>query len=90
MRPPAWIPALPRSLDQLGLPVMLIMDLAVRQISLRGVCTIHLLSNLMKLPLELAETVFRRLSEQHYLEIENRKPAIARRSRTGRCRILCK
>jgi len=46
------------------------MDLAVRQISLRGVCTIHVLSSLMKLPLELAETVFRRLSEQHYLEIK--------------------
>ena len=70
MRPPAWIPALPRSLDQLGVPVTLIMDLAVRQINLRGVCTIHLLSDLMKLPLELAETVFRRLSEQHYLEIK--------------------
>ena len=47
-----------------------LIDLAVRHVSLRGVASIQLLAKLMKLPLELAEAVFRRLSDQQYVEVK--------------------
>lgn len=46
------------------------MDLAVRHVNARGVATIRLLADLMKLPLELTESVFRRLSDQQYFEVK--------------------
>ena len=57
-------------MDFLDVPESLILDLAVRHVSLRGICTISVLAGLMKLPLEIAEAVFRRLSEQQYLEVK--------------------
>ena len=51
------------------MPEPLILDLAVRLTGLRGICTIHLLSELMKVPLELAESIFRKLNDQQYLEV---------------------
>jgi hypothetical protein len=47
-----------------------LIDLAVRHISLRGTASIHLLANLMKLSLELAEAIFRRLNDQQYVEVK--------------------
>ncbi len=70
LAPPAYLPPPPRTLDDLGIPENVLLDLALRHISARGVITIQLLSQLMKLPLELAELLFRKLSEQHYLEVQ--------------------
>jgi len=66
---PVHLPEPPRTLDQIDIPENLLLDLAVRHVSARGVVTIELLAQLMKLPLELAEAVFRRLSEQQYFEV---------------------
>jgi hypothetical protein len=69
LAPPTYLPPPPRTLDDLGVPEHLLMDLALRHINARGLVTIHLLAHIMKLPLELAELLFRHLSEQHYLEV---------------------
>ena len=69
LSPPAFQPPSPRALEDLGLPEGLIYDIALRHINHRGVCTINGLASLMKLPLEVAEPVFRHLNEQQYLEI---------------------
>ncbi len=45
------------------------MDLALRHVNMRGTATIQLLSSLMRLPLELTETLFRRLNEKHFFEV---------------------
>ncbi len=70
LAPPAWRPPSPRTLNQLDITESRLIDLAVRHISLRGVASIHLLASLMKLSLELAEAVFRRLSDQQYIEVK--------------------
>jgi len=69
LAPPAWLPEPPRTLDQIDIPETLLLDLAVRHVNARGVATIHLLAQLMKLPLELTEALFRRLNEQQYCEV---------------------
>jgi hypothetical protein len=66
---PAYLPAPPRTLDQIDISENLLLDLAVRHVSARGVATIQLLAQLMKLSLELTESLFRRLNEQQYCEV---------------------
>ena len=69
LAPPVYLPEPPRRLDEIDIPENLLLDLAVRHVSARGVATIQVLSQLMKLPLELTEALFRRLTEQQYLEV---------------------
>jgi hypothetical protein len=67
--PPAWQPPSPRRLDDLLISEGLIYDIAIRHINNRGVCTIELLASLLKLPTEVAETVFRYMNDHQYLEV---------------------
>jgi hypothetical protein len=69
LAPPAYLPEPPRTLDQIDISENLLLDLAVRHVSARGVATIQILAALMKLPLELTESLFRRLNEQQYCEV---------------------
>jgi hypothetical protein len=69
LAPPAVLPVPPRVLSEIDISEGRLIDLAVRLVSLRGIASIQLLSDLMKLPLELAEAVFRRLSDQQYVEV---------------------
>jgi hypothetical protein len=68
--PPAWIPFFPRTLDQIDIPETMVMDLAMRHVAHRGIVTIQLLASLMKLPLELAEAVFRHLKDHQLVEVK--------------------
>ena len=70
LAPPAYLPEAPRRLDGIDISEGLLLDLAVRHVNQRGVVTIKLLAQVMKLPLELAEAIFRRLSEQQYFEVK--------------------
>lgn len=45
------------------------LDLALRHAGQRGICTIHLLAQLLKVPVELAEVIFRKLNDQQYFEV---------------------
>jgi hypothetical protein len=66
---PAWLPAPPHSFEQVDISESRLLDLAIRHIDIRGIATIHLLANVLKLPVELAEAVFRRLNDQQYVEV---------------------
>jgi hypothetical protein len=69
LAPPAFLPDPPRTLDEIDISENLLMDLAVRHVNARSVASIQLLSRLMKLPLELTEAIFRRLSDQQHFEV---------------------
>ncbi|HXJ40247.1 MAG TPA: hypothetical protein VNH18_13290 [Bryobacteraceae bacterium] len=66
---PAMLPPPPTRIEDLGIPEHLLIDIAIRHVYMRGVCTIHLWSELLKVSLEVAEAVFRRLNEQQLVEI---------------------
>jgi hypothetical protein len=65
---PEILPPPPARIEDLGIPEHLLIDIALRHVSLRGLCSIHLLAQLMKLSVECAEAIFRRLSDQQYFE----------------------
>src|SRR5438445_732417 len=69
LRAPAFLPKPPRHFEEMDIPEHLLIDIAVRLIYMRGVCTIQLLASCLKLSLELAESIFRRLSDQQHLEV---------------------
>lgn len=69
LRTPEYLPKPPTCFEEIDVPEHLLMDIAVRQIYTRGVCTIHLLASSLKLSLELSETIFRRLSDQQHVEV---------------------
>lgn len=66
-----WLPAAPVVLEDMGVSEHLLLDIALRHVYLRGTCTIHLLSGLMKLALETTETLFRRMIEQQFVEVRS-------------------
>src|SRR5205823_3288632 len=66
---PAWLPPWPECIEELEIPEHVIVDLVLRQASMRSVCTIHSLSEMMKIPIEVTESVFRKLNDQQYLEV---------------------
>jgi len=68
-QPPELLPDPPRHFEDLDIPEHLLIDIALRLVHLRGVCTINLLASSLKLSLELAEGIFRRLSDQQHLEV---------------------
>lgn len=67
--PPRHLPAPPRLFDEIDIASDRLLDLALRHISVRGIATIQLLAHAMKLPLELSEAIYRRLSEQQCIEV---------------------
>ena len=62
-------PAIPRVLEDIDVAEHLLLDIALRQIYLRGTCSIEMLAGMMKLSIEIAETLFRRLSDQKFIEV---------------------
>ena len=48
-------------------PNICLQDIALRHVSLRGTCTIHLLSSLMKLSPGMTEGLFRKLIDQQHI-----------------------
>jgi hypothetical protein len=69
VRTPDLLPHAPTRIEDLGIPEHLLIDIALRIVYLRGLCSIHSLSETMKLSLEVAEAIFRRLSDQQYFEV---------------------
>jgi hypothetical protein len=70
LRPPAYQPGPPRRFEELDIPENLLLGLALRHVNQRGVATIHLLADLMKFTLELTEAIFRRLHDDHHLDVQ--------------------
>ena len=57
------------TIEEMDISEAFLTDIALRHIYLRGTCTIKLLGNLMKLPLEVTEALFRRLNDRSYFEV---------------------
>ena len=64
-----WRPAPPRVTEEIDISEHLLVDIAMRHIYLRGTCTIQTLAGIMKLSLELAEGLFRKLLDQKFVEV---------------------
>jgi hypothetical protein len=64
-----WRPVTPVVAEDMDIPEHLLVDIALRHVYLRGTCSIKVLSELMKLSLELAESLFRKLIDQKYFEV---------------------
>ncbi|HEU5021971.1 MAG TPA: AAA family ATPase, partial [Bryobacteraceae bacterium] len=62
-------PAIPRVLEDIDISEHLLLDIAMRHIYLRGTCSIEMLAGMMKLSIEIAETLFRRLADQKFIEV---------------------
>ena len=62
-------PPIPRVLEDIDVSEHLLLDIAMRHIYLRGTCSIEMLAGMMKLSIEIAETLFRRLSDQKFIEV---------------------
>jgi hypothetical protein len=62
-------PAIPRVLEDIDVSEHLLLDIAMRHIYLRGTCSIEMLAGMMKLSIEIAETLFRRLADQKFIEV---------------------
>ncbi len=69
LRPPDFLPRPPSRIEDLGIPEHLLVDIALRYVHLNGTASIHALARAMKLSLEVAETIFRRLTDQQYFEV---------------------
>jgi hypothetical protein len=69
LRPPTFLPLPPIRMEDVDVSETLLTDIALRHVYQRGTCSIHLLSDLMKLPPEVAEVIFRRLNDQQYFEV---------------------
>jgi hypothetical protein len=63
------LPKAPVVQEEIDISEHLLQDIALRHIYLRGTCTIHLLSGLLKLSLELTEGLFRKLIDQQHIEV---------------------
>lgn len=62
-------PAIPRVLEDIDVSEHLLLDIALRHIYLRGTCSIEMLAGMMKISIEIGETLFRRLSDQKFIEV---------------------
>ncbi|HVY91140.1 MAG TPA: hypothetical protein VHA14_00270 [Bryobacteraceae bacterium] len=62
-------PAIPRVIEEIDVSEHLLIDIAMRHIYLRGTCSIETLAGMMKLSIEITETVFRRLVDQKFIEV---------------------
>jgi hypothetical protein len=73
LRAPEFRPHPPSHLEELEIPEHLLIDIALRYVHLNGTGSIHSLASAMKVSLEIAETIFRRLVDQHFFEVRCRE-----------------
>lgn len=69
LEPPTFLPKPPAHFEDIDIPEHFLIDIAVRLVYLRGVCTINMMASCLKLSLEISESIFRKLSDQQHLEV---------------------
>jgi hypothetical protein len=67
---PAFAPAPPQNIDDLGISQALVLDLMLRRLLLEGYCTLASLSEKLKLSIGVVDTVFRHMRQQQLVEIK--------------------
>ncbi|HEY7616155.1 MAG TPA: hypothetical protein VH744_05075, partial [Terriglobales bacterium] len=67
---PGFCPAVPETLEDLGIPQSLVLDLVLRRLLLEGFSTIAGLSRSLKLSPAIVEVAFRQLRQQQLIEVK--------------------
>jgi hypothetical protein len=67
---PSFAPPIPQSVEELGIPHSLLVDLVMRRSLLEGGSTLQTLSNALRVPVPVINTVFQHLRTQHLVEVK--------------------
>jgi hypothetical protein len=67
---PAFAPPIPQNVEELGIPHSLLVDLVMRRSLLEGGSTLQSLSNALRVPMPLINTIFQHLRTQHLVEVK--------------------
>jgi hypothetical protein len=67
---PPFSPPVPRSVEDVAIPLSVITDLVVRRLYLDGVSSIYGLCQALKLPYRVVEQVFANLRQQHLIDVK--------------------
>ncbi len=67
---PAFAPAVPQNIEDLGIPQSLVLDLVLRRLLLEGFSSLQSLSTALRLSLPLVDQAFRQLRAQQLLEVK--------------------
>jgi len=67
---PAFAPPVPQTVEELGIPHSLLVDLVLRRSLLEGGSTLQSLSNALRVPVPLIGTIFQHLRTQHLVEVK--------------------
>ncbi len=81
-------PPVPRDVQSLGIPLGLITDLVLRRLSIEGTSTLTGLSQILKLPVPVVQTVFTNLRQLQLVEVKGMSGNDYRISLSGNGRIL--
>ncbi|HWT80453.1 MAG TPA: AAA family ATPase, partial [Candidatus Methylomirabilis sp.] len=66
---PAFSPAIPDTLEKLGVPDILVQDLVLRRVFIERTTTLGALSKTLKLPTAVVEAVFRQMRHRQLIEV---------------------
>ncbi|MBI1897602.1 MAG: AAA family ATPase [Acidobacteria bacterium] len=66
---PAFAPSVPQTMEELGIPQALVMDLMLRRLLLEGHSTLQILSSKLKLAVPIVDIVFRHMRQQQLVEV---------------------
>ncbi|MCC6342223.1 MAG: AAA family ATPase [Bryobacterales bacterium] len=65
----AFAPAVPQTMDDLGIQISLVTDLVLRRLLLEGFSTLTLLSQKLRLSIPIVDLVFRQLRQQQLVDV---------------------
>jgi len=66
----AFAPAVPNSLEELGIPLTLVTDLVVRRLLMEGFSNLVTLSQKLRISIPIVDMVFRQLRQQQLVEVK--------------------
>ncbi|MGA2184512.1 MAG: AAA family ATPase [Bryobacteraceae bacterium] len=67
---PGFAPPIPQNVEELGIPHSLVVDLVMRRALLEGGSTLQSLSNALRIPVPVINTIFQHLRTQHLVEVK--------------------
>jgi hypothetical protein len=67
---PAFSPPVPQTVEELGIPHSLLVDLVMRRSLLEGGSTLQSLSNALRVPVPVINSIFQHLRSQHLVEVK--------------------
>src|SRR5437762_2081915 len=67
---PAYCPATPQKVEELGIPQSLLQDLVLRRLALDGTSDLQSLSRSLKLSLSVVDGIFRIIRQQQLVEVK--------------------